>query len=138
MIGRSLAALSREQVAQVYTETDYIGYELGGNAALFQGPYKIVKNRGPVGDSEWHLFNIADDPGETKDLREAMPDKMTNMLEHYHQYATENGVLEVPANFNGTVQVAINGIRDRFGKQLLVLLLTSIICSVFYIFYQRK
>ncbi|MBU0538503.1 MAG: arylsulfatase [Gammaproteobacteria bacterium] len=138
MIGRSLAALSREQVAQVYTETDYIGYELGGNAALFQGPYKIVKNRGPVGDSEWHLFNIADDPGETNDLREAMPDKMTNMLEHYHQYATENGVLEVPANFNGTVQVAINGIRDRFGKQLLVLLLTSIICSVFYIFYQRK
>ena len=138
MIGRSLAALSREQVAQVYTETDYIGYELGGNAALFQGPYKIVKNRGPVGDSEWHLFNIVDDPGETNDLREAMPDKMTNMLEHYHQYAAENGVLEVPANFNGTVQVAINGIRDRFGKQLLVLLLTSIICSVFYIFYQRK
>ncbi|MFT6578591.1 MAG: arylsulfatase/uncharacterized sulfatase [Zhongshania sp.] len=138
MIGRSLAALSREQVAQVYTEADYIGYELGGNAALFQGPYKIVKNRGPVGDSEWHLFNIVDDPGETNDLREAMPDKMTNMLEHYHQYAAENGVLEVPANFNGTVQVAINGIRDRFGKQLLVLLLTSIICSVFYIFYQRK
>ena len=138
MIGRSLAALSRGEVDQVYTESDYIGYELGGNAALFQGSYKIVKNRGPVGDSEWHLFNIVDDPGETNDLREAMPDKVADLLEHYHQYAAENGVLDVPANFNGTTQVAINGIRDRFGKPLLVLLLTSIISGVFYILYRRK
>ena len=120
----------------MYTEDDSIGYELGGNAALFQGEYKIVKNRGPVGDSEWHLYNIVTDPGETKNLSDAMPGKMAAMLEQYHQYARKNGVLEVPANFNGTIQVAINGLRDRFGKQILVLLLTMVICSVYYALYR--
>lgn len=136
IVGRSLVALSRGEIDQVYTEDDSVGYELGGNAALFQGEYKIVKNRGPVGDSEWHLYNIVTDPGETKNLSDAMPGKMAAMLEQYHQYARKNGVLEVPANFNGTIQVAINGLRDRFGKQILVLLLTMVICSVYYALYR--
>jgi arylsulfatase/uncharacterized sulfatase len=138
IVGRSLVALSRGQVDQVYSETDSIGYELGGNAALFQGEYKIVKNRGPVGDGQWHLYNIVTDPGETQNLSAVMPDKMAVMLEEYHQYAQENGVLAVPANFNGTLQVAINGLRDRFGRDILVLLLTALIGSVFYILYRSN
>ncbi|WP_269620978.1 arylsulfatase [Zhongshania sp. BJYM1] len=138
IVGRSLVALSREQVDHVYGDSDTIGYELGGNAALFQGAYKIVKNRGPVGDGQWHLYNIVKDPGETKNLSNDMPEKMATMLEAYKQYAEENNVLEVPANFNGTHQVAINGLRDRFGKHILVFLLASIICFSFYISYRRK
>ena len=50
MIGKSLLPLAKGEADRVYHEDETIGYELTGHAALFKGDYKIVKNRGPVGD----------------------------------------------------------------------------------------
>ena len=68
MIGPSLLPLTRGEVERVYSETDVICYEPGGNAALFQGDYKIVMNILPVGDGEWHprSFCFANPAGFTK------------------------------------------------------------------------
>jgi arylsulfatase A-like enzyme len=73
---------------------------LTGHAALFKGDYKIVKNRGPVGDDAWHLFDIVNDPGETTDLKEEMPQRFAEMMEAYRTYAAENNVLPVPEDYN--------------------------------------
>ena len=80
MIGKSLLPLAKGTKDRVYHEDETIGYELTGHAALFKGDYKIVKNRGPVGDDAWHLFNIVDDPGETTDLKEEMPERFADMM----------------------------------------------------------
>ncbi|MGI9294788.1 MAG: arylsulfatase, partial [Pseudomonadales bacterium] len=48
MIGRSLLPLSNGSADRIYADHEAVGYELAGNAALFQGDYKIVINRGPV------------------------------------------------------------------------------------------
>jgi arylsulfatase A-like enzyme len=64
MIGKSLLLLTNGNVDRIYSEDETICYELAGNAALFKEDYKIVKNRGPIGDNQWHLFNIVTDPGE--------------------------------------------------------------------------
>ena len=133
MIGRDLMPIIRGDVERVYAEDETIGYEVGGNAALFRGDYKIVMNRGPVGDNQWHLYNIVSDPGETEDLADAMPELMQVMSRAYEKYVLENGVLPVPVGYKQVSQVAINGLREMYGKQILVLLVSMLILVVFMV-----
>ena len=133
MIGRDLMPIIRGDVERVYAEDETIGYEVGGNAALFRGDYKIVMNRGPVGDGQWHLYNIVSDPGETEDLADAMPERMQVMSRAYEQYVLENGVLPVPVGYQQVSQVGINGLREVYGRQMLVLLVSMFILVIFLV-----
>ena len=133
MIGRDLMPIIRGDVERVYAEDETIGYEVGGNAALFRGDYKIVMNRGPVGDNQWHLYNIVSDPGETEDLADAMPELMQVMSRAYEQYVLENGVLPVPVGYQQVSQVGINGLREVYGRQMLVLLVSMFILVIFLV-----
>jgi len=123
MIGRSLLPLVEGRVDRVYDETDAVGTELAGHAALFQGDYKIVRNRGPVGDGEWRLYDIALDPGETANLSATHPARLQRMLSQYHEYAKHNGVLPMPPGYDAQRQVALNGLRNRARPGILVGLL---------------
>jgi arylsulfatase/uncharacterized sulfatase len=111
---------------------------LGGNSALFQGDYKIVLNIPPVGDNEWHLYNIVKDPGETIDLKERMPERFKEMLAHYQQYTVANNVLPLPANYNQAFQGIANGTLDRFGPQILLGLLSLIVLLPFLLLYRSR
>ncbi|MCB1647693.1 MAG: arylsulfatase, partial [Pseudomonadales bacterium] len=88
--GRDLMPVLRGEQEQVYSDTDVIGYELTGHAALFQGEFKLVKNLPPVGDGEWHLYNIASDPGEFTDLRDQFPDRYLAMQNAWQDWAEAN------------------------------------------------
>lgn len=99
MVGKSLVPLTKGGVDRIYSDDETVGYELAGNAALFKGEYKIVKNRGPVGDDQWHLYNIMTDPGETNDLKEEMPERFEEMMAAYRTYAADNKVLPVPEGY---------------------------------------
>ncbi len=138
MIGRSLLPVARGESDRVYSPTETIGYELGGNAALFQGDYKVVINIPPMGDNQWHLYNIVTDPGETQDLSTQMPQRFQEMLGHYQNYVAKNGVLPMPANYDAARQGVINGILDRFGGQILLAVLTIILLVPFYIVYRTR
>ena len=133
IVGRDLMPLIRGDVDRVYAEDDAIGYEVGGNAALFRGDYKIVMNRGPVGDSQWHLYNIVYDPGETQDLADAMPERMMVMTQAYEQYVLENGVLPVPVGYEQVYQIGINGLHEVYGRPMLVILVSTLILVIFLV-----
>jgi len=137
MIGRDLMPIVRGEVGRVYAEDEAIGYEVGGNAALFRGDHKIVRNRGPVGDGLWHLYNIVSDPGETKDLADAMPERMAIMSLAYDRYVLENGVLPVPVGYQQVSQVGINGLRESYGRQILVILVSMLILVIFLVVARR-
>jgi len=136
--GRSLAPLLRGEVERIYAEDDAIGYELGGNAALFQGDYKLVRNVLPVGDNAWHLYDIAADPGETQDLRETQLERFERMQALYAAYARENGVLPMPVNYDQTLQGVENGVLERYGTQLLVALLAMAIVAPFWFAWRAR
>jgi arylsulfatase A-like enzyme len=136
MTGRSLLPLSRGEADRVYAETEPVGYELAGNSALFQGDYKIVFNRLPVGDNRWHLYNIVTDPGETQDLSESMPAQFQQMLANYESYATRNAVLPVPDDYDQAYQGIYNAIRERFSAQILLAFFTILTLLPFYIAYR--
>ena len=134
MVGRSLLPLIEGRADRVYDETDAVGTELAGHAALFQGDYKIVRNRGPLGDEEWRLYDIALDPGETTDLSGAHPVRLQRMLSQYDEYAKRNGVLPVPPGYDAQRQVAINGLRSRARPGILVGILLVLTLLPFYLF----
>lgn len=110
IVGKSILPLARQIAERIHDDDETIGYELGGNAALFQGDYKIVKDRGPVADGKWHLYNIVTDPGETKDLREQMPERFSTMMVAYQAYVVDNNVLPVSEGYTQHKQLRINTI----------------------------
>lgn len=106
--GKSLVPLLNGGVQAIYTEEDAVGIEVSGNAALYLGPWKIVRNLPPWGDGVWRLFNLEDDPGETADLAGQHPDVLDKLMNEYAAYAARVGVLEVPAGYNSVLQVEKN------------------------------
>lgn len=121
--GVSLTPILNNELQEVRSDQDYIGYELGGHAALFQGDYKLVRNLGSLGDNQWHLYNIVTDPGETNDLKSELPQLLHMMLNNYQQYARDNKVLPMPDNYDAVRQVALNGAAGLIRPGLITLLL---------------
>jgi arylsulfatase/uncharacterized sulfatase len=135
MIGRDLSPVLVGNAERVYGADDAVGYELAGNAALFQGDYKIVVNRKPLGDGEWRLFNIKKDPGETRDLAQEEPARVQQMLSAYERYQRENKVLDMPAGYGHIKQLLINTLHQQWRTPLLVGLLTLLILLPFLVAY---
>ncbi|MAZ86953.1 MAG: arylsulfatase [Cellvibrionaceae bacterium] len=136
--GRSLIPLLNQDADRVYQTTEYIGYELGGHAALFQGDYKIVLNRGPAGDNQWHLYNILKDPGETLDLSAKMPRQLHTMLNNFERYKRDNKVLPVPDGYDAVKQTGLNGVRPLVKPAFLTLLLAGFILVMFRFAYHQR
>ncbi len=63
-------------------------------SALFKGDYKIAINRAGQNETDWHLFNIKTDPGETTDLAQ-------QMLADYEVYVQTNNVLPMSERAGG-------------------------------------
>jgi arylsulfatase/uncharacterized sulfatase len=100
LIGSSLVPVLQGTAERVHPEDQAIGYELSGSAALFKGDYKLVKSLKPVGNEQWHLYNIVTDPGETIDLQAQMPERFQRMQADYAEYARVNGVLPMPVGYD--------------------------------------
>ncbi|KTE37393.1 MULTISPECIES: arylsulfatase [unclassified Sphingopyxis] len=102
--GRSLVPMLGGAAGSVHGN-DPLGYELSGNSALFRGDYKLVRNLAPTGDGKWRLYDLKNDPGETKDLSAAEPARFDAMMTDYRAYAKANGVLDMPAGYTADAQI---------------------------------
>jgi arylsulfatase/uncharacterized sulfatase len=115
--GKNLLPVITGTVDTVYNDSDIIAYEIGGNAALIKGDYKIILNRSAGNDDDndgqWHLYNIAQDPGESNALEASQAQIFADLLSEYERYASENGVIEVPKDYHQTEQAGRNGIKKR-------------------------
>ena len=132
--GKNLLPVIAAQTDSVYTDEDVIAYEIGGNAALIKGDYKITLNRGGTNDGRWHLYNITEDPGETEPLETVETTVFFDLLAEYETYARENGVIPVPKNYYQPAQILRNGLTARFKNsvgsptgQLITLILGAVI-----------
>ncbi len=136
--GRSLVPVLADSAARVHGPEESIGFELGGNAALFKGDQKLVRYGLPLGDGEWHLYDIVSDPGETRDLRTTQPALFVELQQDYADYAYANGVLELPTGYQQQRQVAINGAQRGFRNGLIVLFLTLLVLLPLYVAYRLR
>jgi hypothetical protein len=83
-----------------------------------------------VGDDSWHLYNIVEDPGETKDLRVDLPELFAHMKADYYSYAANNGVLPIPEGYNQVRQTVINGIHNLFSTTQIVIFLAAVVATI--------
>ena len=92
--------------------------EVSGNAALFRGNWKLVRNMAPHGDGRWRLFDMATDPGETRDRSADQPELYRSLLADYAAYERRVGVQPLPAGYSSMKQVARNAIERQIGFAL--------------------
>jgi hypothetical protein len=83
---------------------------LAGNKALFKGNLKLVLNNPPLGDGQWHLYDLQSDPGESRDLQQALPQQFAALQEDYRAWSQANGVLPMPEGYSPVKQVLINSV----------------------------
>jgi arylsulfatase len=139
--GKNLLPIITASTDSVYSGDDVIAYEIGGNAGLIKGDYKIALNRGAANDNRWHLYNIAQDPGETKQLETLEPAVFADMLWAYEQYARENGVIPVPMDYQQRRQISRNGMKAKL-KSLqtspIAMLIALMIAATIIVLMARK
>ena len=123
VIGRSLAPILTGSASTVRSPTDVVGIEVSGNAALFRGNHKIVRNMPPAGDNQWRLFDLSRDPGETADLASAQPELLADMIAAYDAYAQANGVLPLPPGYHVQRQLLHTGLMKQLEYNALWLAL---------------
>jgi arylsulfatase A-like enzyme len=138
MIGRSLMPVIEGSAETVYGPEDAVGFELAGHGALFMGDYKIVFNRGTQGDSQWHLFNIQTDPGETRDLSAENPAQLQLMLSRYQQYIADNNVLPIPDGYRHETQIIFNALHHVYRDNILIFILLFLLILPFVVVYKYK
>ncbi len=126
--GRSLAPLLQGAADEVRGPGDVVGVEVSGNAALFRGDYKIVRNMPPVGDGRWRLYHLRSDPGETHDLSTEQPELLADMLRSYELYTQEVGVLALPDGYRVERQILRNSIERQLRHNALAL--TSVVLAL--------
>lgn len=87
--GRSWSQWLRSRADRVWPADKAIGTELFGSRAVRRGDWKLVD----TGDGRWRLFNIAADPGETRDLAGRQPDVREALVAEWDVYARDVGVV---------------------------------------------
>ena len=119
MIGADLTPMLTGAASSVHSPDKPLGYELSGNAVLFKGDYKLVKNLPPYGDGRWRLYNITTDPGEAHNLSGSEPERFVAMQKDYAAFAKANKVLPMPEGYTAPDQIFENALRNLLIPRLL-------------------
>ena len=99
--GVSMKKFLEGSANRVRTDKDWLAFELFGNKYVIIGEYKATRLRkGQYGDGTWHLYNIINDPGETKPLESKHPERLKKMISLYNAYADTRGIVPVAEDWN--------------------------------------
>ncbi len=93
MRGKSLASLLAGQTDTVRVASEPIGWEFAAWRAVRMGDLKATWISAPFGVSDWELFDLATDPGESRDLADERPEKVHQLVNFWEAYAKEVGVV---------------------------------------------
>ena len=67
--------------------------ELFGNRTVRSGQWKITQISPPIGNNQWELYDMHNDPGETQDLAQQHPQIVADLSTAYEAYAAEVGII---------------------------------------------
>ena len=127
IVGANFSEFLAGDSSPIHIDSESIGYELGGNSALFKGDYKIVINGAGQGETAWHLFNIKLDPGESRDLAGEQPELLSEMVAGYESYVQANNVLPMPENYDRSGQILGDALRQQIARVAAGLLLLVVV-----------
>jgi arylsulfatase len=91
--GRTMTGVLSGSTDAVYGEDDIVGGEMQDGKWIRQGSYKAVSVAPPYGSGTWQLYDVVNDPGETRDLAAEQPEMLSKLQTAWDQYAQEVGVV---------------------------------------------
>jgi hypothetical protein len=115
MSGYSLMAVLNDEQDSVHTPDETFGGELHGRRTMRQGNWKIVWSPIPVGRSSWELFDIDQDPGETRNLSSEEPEVLQRLVRRWDDYVAEHAVI-LPGPMQEVSRTATAGTGDLIGN----------------------
>ena len=92
--GRSMVPLLTSQ-SEIHSD-EAVAWAHSGNRMMVRGQWKIVQRP----RQGWLLFNIIDDPSESRDLATEMPEQLATLLDEFNRFAVERNYIEVNAEIN--------------------------------------
>jgi arylsulfatase len=93
MRGKSLKGVLTGSTQTVYGADEFVGGEMQNGKWMRQGDFKAVSVSPPYGTGAWHLYNLADDPGETHDLATEATEILKKLQSAWDHYAKDVGVV---------------------------------------------
>jgi arylsulfatase len=93
LLGKSWVPLLSGEASSVRSSRDVLAWELFGNRAVRQGDWKLRWQYKPFGKEAWELFNLAEDPGERRDLASERPEQVEELVALWEDYARTNNVI---------------------------------------------
>jgi arylsulfatase len=93
MTGWSLSKLLQSGEPAPAFERRELGMELIGKYGFRQGQWKMTNMPSPYGSGSAELYDLSNDPGETRNLARQHPEKLGELLGKWRDYARDNGVI---------------------------------------------
>ena len=117
LYGRSWRAFlemtSRQPIRSRY---DAVGFEMIECKAVIKGDWKILFMAPPYGKSEWHLYNLNEDPQELRNVASENPDKLAEMMAEWEAYSKAVGYIEASGE-RVLSQMSPDEFFSRYGHQ---------------------
>lgn len=93
MLGESMRRFLAGEVETVHSSDYVTALYHGGRAYLRQGVWKISNLEPPFDESDFELFDLSVDPGETTNLADSHADKYEELLELWRDTRKELGII---------------------------------------------
>ena len=93
MRGKSLKGVLIGSTQTVYGADEFVGGEMQNGKWMRQGDFKAGSVAPPYGTGAWHLYNLKNDPGETRDLAKEEPEILKKLQSAWDHYAQDVGVV---------------------------------------------
>jgi arylsulfatase A-like enzyme len=91
--GKSMMPVLTAQANSIRGANDYLAWEFFDWHAVRTAAWKATWIREPFGASDWELFDMTIDPGESNDVADQYPDVMQDLADKWDVYADEVGVV---------------------------------------------
>ena len=93
MKGKSFTKVLSGESETTYSNTEYVGGEMGNGKWMRKGNYKAQMVPTPYGTNEWKLFDLSVDPGETTDISDEKPELLEELKTAWSAYSKDVGVI---------------------------------------------
>jgi arylsulfatase A-like enzyme len=90
--GSSMLPYLKGEANTVHEQPLY-GFSVHMNQGLQYGDLKLLRMQMPYGDANWELYNVKNDPGETRNLANDSPDKLQTMIVKWREFQAQTGVI---------------------------------------------
>ena len=107
LAGASLVPALARQDDQVHPDDYVMGWELNGDRAIYQNGWKLLSLLPPIGDEQWELYYLPDDPTEQNNLAAEEPEKLAALQRAWQTYKNDHGVV-IAQKDNNPVKGAIS------------------------------